>query len=205
MRADFWNERYATDDYVYGRSPNHFFKEQIDSLEPGYLLTLAEGEGRNGVYAAELGWKVTAVDYSAEGRKKALELAGERDVQLTYHIKRVEEFAYPANHFDAVSLIYAHFPPDIRRQVHRKAMESLKDGGRLILEAFHKKQINRNTGGPKDTAMLYSLDELEQDFEEWQVEYSEALTAHIDEGQYHTGEADIVRMVVGKEKGKSIK
>ena len=198
MPEDFWNERYASLEYVYGTSPNLFFKEQIDKLKPGSLLTLAEGEGRNGVYAAEKGWKVTAVDYSKEARKKALRLADERNVRLTYHLQPVENYEYPPNEFDAVSLIYAHFPPDLRRLIHQQAMYSLKKGGLLFLEAYHKKQINRDTGGPKSSDMLYSLDDLTQDFGEWNIIYSEKMTTHIDEGVFHNGVADIVRIVIKK-------
>lgn len=198
MPENFWNERYASKEYVYGTSPNLFFKEQIDKLDPGQLLTLAEGEGRNGVYAAEKGWKVTAVDYSKEGRKKALQLAEERNVRLIYHLQHVENYEYPAHAFDALSLIYAHFPAEMRQLIHRKAMHSLKKGGHLFLEAYHKQQINRDTGGPKNVEMLYSLDDLTHDFEKWNIIYSKKMTTHIDEGMFHNGEADIVRLIVEK-------
>ncbi len=198
MPENFWNERYASQEYIYGTLPNLFFKEQIDILKPGHLLTLAEGEGRNGVYAAQMGWKVTAVDYSEEGRKKAMQLAADRNVHLTYHLKHVEDFDYPENEFDAVSLIYAHFPPDIRHLIHGKAMKSLNRSGRLLLEAFNKKQINRDTGGPKTIGMLYSLDDLIHDFADWNIIYSDEMTIHIDEGEFHNGEADIVRIIVEK-------
>ncbi len=196
MPVKFWNERYAADEYVYGKSPNLFFRDQIDAMKPGKLLTLAEGEGRNGVYAALKGWEVTAVDYSDEGQKKAMKLAREHDISLTYYLTPVEEFDFPEGHYDLVSLIYAHFQPDIRTLVHHKALKSLKKDGRLILEAFNKKQIDRDTGGPKNISMLYSLTELKKDFSDWYISYSEELTTNIDEGEFHRGEADIVRVVV---------
>jgi len=198
MPVRFWNERYAADEYVYGKSPNLFFKEEIDKLKPGNLLTLAEGEGRNGVYAAVNGWQVTAVDYSDEGRKKALKLAEENNVSLTYYLSSIEGFDFSTNHFDAVSLIYAHFKPEVRSLIHRNAMKSLRKEGRLFIEAFNKKQINRETGGPKNIDMLYDMDELRNDFDDSKIIHAEELTTHIQEGKYHSGVADIIRFIVEK-------
>lgn len=67
---DFWNERFAAKEYVYGTDPNSFYKEQLLLLETGSVLFPAEGEGRNAVYAAKLGWDVTAFDSSTEGNAR---------------------------------------------------------------------------------------------------------------------------------------
>ena len=71
---EFWNDRYAKETYVYGTSPNAFFKEQLRLLDVGTILLPAEGEGRNAVYAAKLGWDVYAFDYSAHAHHKAIKL-----------------------------------------------------------------------------------------------------------------------------------
>ena len=71
---EFWNQRYQNEEYVYGKEANVFFSEQLQKLEPSTLLLPAEGEGRNAVFAAKLGWEVTGLDYSEEAKKKALKL-----------------------------------------------------------------------------------------------------------------------------------
>jgi len=82
----FWDERYSQPEYAYGREPNVFFREQIEPLQPGRLLMPAEGEGRNGVYAARKGWVVDAFDISEKGREKALRLAEEMGVAIHYQV-----------------------------------------------------------------------------------------------------------------------
>lgn len=57
----FWNNRYKEKEFAYGIAPNQFFKESINKLKiKGTILLPAEGEGRNAVYAAKKGLKVTA-------------------------------------------------------------------------------------------------------------------------------------------------
>ena len=84
--VDFWDARYEGETYAYGTEPNAYFRQQLDALPPGRLLLLAEGEGRNAVYAAKRGWQVTAVDFSDEGRAKALRLAVAQGVRLDYQV-----------------------------------------------------------------------------------------------------------------------
>jgi len=105
---EFWNERFAQKIYTYGKAPNVFFANQINKLQKGTLLLPAEGEGRNAVYAAIKGWNVTAFDYSEEGRKKALSLSREYDVEIDYQIQHADEFS-DSEKYDAIALIYAHF------------------------------------------------------------------------------------------------
>ncbi|HSI91059.1 MAG TPA: class I SAM-dependent methyltransferase, partial [Adhaeribacter sp.] len=127
----FWNERYSKPEMAYGREPNDFFAEQLRFLEPGRLLLPAEGEGRNAVYAAAKGWQVQAFDYSAAGRDKAHKLAKEAGVTINYELTDAGDFTCEPETFDAVALIYAHFPPELRSQVHARIIKCLKPGGTL--------------------------------------------------------------------------
>lgn len=195
--TDFWNARYGQADFAYGREPNEFLKECLDGIEPGLLLLPAEGEGRNAVYAAGLGWDVVAYDPSIEGMRKAQQLAAERDLAIDYRLVGHADFHAESGAFDAVALIYAHVPGPMQRVLHRKMLDLLKPGGLLILEAFSKQQIGRDSGGPKDLDMLYSKAELEEDFQgmsELAVEECEVVLA---EGPYHEGTAAVAR-IIGK-------
>lgn len=76
---DIWtarcNERYSKEEFAYGEEPNIYLKENLNKLSVGTILFPAEGEVRNAVYAAKIGWIVKAFDISNEGPKKAFQLA----------------------------------------------------------------------------------------------------------------------------------
>jgi SAM-dependent methyltransferase len=165
MMKEFWDERYRSEAYVYGENPNEFLKKNLSHFLPGKILPPAEGEGRNAVYAAQLGWHVFAFDQSIEGKKKAFKLANKHKVNIHYDVCEFKEVKYPPSEFDAIALIFAHFPADKKETYHQKLIQWLKPGGVIILEAFSKKHIqfnsvNEKVGGPRDIGMLYSMDEL---------------------------------------------
>ncbi len=197
MMSDFWNTRYATKEYVYGIEPNEYFKSSIDTLQPGSILLPAEGEGRNAIYAATLGWQVTAFDFSQKGREKALNLARQNEVSIDYRLSDYQHFTCEKQ-FDLVALLYGHFASDIRQSYHRKICKFIKPGGTLLLEAFSKKQINNDSGGPKNPDALYDLDMLAEDFSILQVNTLEEVTKELKEGDFHSGKADIIRLIAVK-------
>lgn len=194
---EFWNSRFAASqtEYVYGTSPNVFFEQELRKITPGHLLLPAEGEGRNAVFAARLGWKVTAFDISEAGREKAMQLAREFGVEehISYSIADFESFTAPAGNFDALGLCYAHVSSSKRRQVHRRLAELLKPGGGVILEAFSKAQLGRNSGGPQNEKMLYSADDLKEDFSSLQQLLLSTEETELAEGRFHAGTASVVR------------
>ena len=201
---EFWNERYANEAYAYGKKPNVFFAQQLDMLDSGKLLLPAEGEGRNAVYAAAHGWEVDAFDMSASGKMKAEQLAKEQDVEINYQVGSVEEMSYPEGHFDALALIYAHFPPGNKSAYHRILSKYLKPGGVVIFEAFSKSHLKFNTvdarsGGPKNEAMLFSTEELQADFPDFEIQLLVEEEVQLSEGDFHNGPAAVVRFV-GKKK-----
>ncbi len=191
---EFWNERFASPEYVYGIAPNAFFKEQLDRLPPGKILMPADGEGRNGVYAATRGWEVVARDISEEGKKKAEKLAATNKVTLEYQIGDFEEMLLQPGYFDCVGLIFAHFQVGKRALFHKKIVEALKPGGFVILEGFHKTQLGNPSGGPKELGLLFSEEELKSDFSglsELQIIRQELI---LHEGAFHEGVASVIRL-----------
>ena len=80
--TNFWDERYQTDEYVFGEQPNAFLASQVDLVRRHRrALAVADGEGRNGVWLAEQGLEVVSIDASAVGLAKARRLAA-RDEAL---------------------------------------------------------------------------------------------------------------------------
>jgi ubiquinone/menaquinone biosynthesis C-methylase UbiE len=192
--SQFWNERYAVEEYVYGTKPNRFYCEQLEKLPPGKILFPAEGEGRNAVHAATKQWQVTAFDTSIEAKKKAEKLATKNNINLIYHHSDYETIKLEKESFDCVVLIYAHIQPEKRKAYHQKMASFLKPGGTLILEAFSKNQIKYNTGGPKNMEMLYSNKELHNDFSFFSELSVYETEIELDEGPFHNGSASVVRV-----------
>ncbi len=192
--TEFWNERYATVEYAYGTEPNLFFRDNLKSISPGKILFPAEGEGRNAVFAARMGWDVTAFDVSTEGKKKAEQLAANNQVKISYLIENFENVSFPVNYYDCIVLIFAHMHPAKRKELHQKLVSFLKPGGILILEGFSKKQINNNSGGPRDINMLFSKDELQSDFGFFSELTITEADYILDEGPFHQGIASVIRI-----------
>jgi len=188
-----WDDRYSASQFVYGKEPNGFFSAELSKREPGRILLPGEGEGRNAVHAARSGWEVDAFDQSRVGRDKALAYASEVNVQINYEVCPLEEFHFKANQYDVVALVYFHGAQTEREYLHRKAIESLKPGGRLILEAFHKEQLGKSTGGPGSLNMLFDEEMLLSDFTGLKPELIEKQILTLNEGAYHQGEASVIR------------
>jgi cyclopropane fatty-acyl-phospholipid synthase-like methyltransferase len=197
MNPQFWNARYDQPDYVYGLAPNEYFKKKIDALTPGELLLPLEGEGRNALYACQKGWLVDAVDFSDVARKKAVDLFRQHNCHVNYSINEIQDFT-PPRRYDAISLIYAHFSEDNREAIHRSFIQYLKPGGFLILEAFHKKQLGKNSGGPQNISMLYDEELLARDFQDMKFLEITETQKELNEGDHHKGIAHIIRWFMQK-------
>ncbi|MCU0350357.1 MAG: class I SAM-dependent methyltransferase [Flavobacterium sp.] len=191
----FWNERYAASNFAYGKESNQFLKENLHFLPKGKVLFVAEGEGRNAIFAAKNGFEVSAFDYSESGQQKALMLAQEQGVSVDYLVSDVLELPYEKESFDGIVLIFAHFPAEIRKQAHLKLLELLKPGGKIIFEAFGKEQLNYTSGGPKDIDMLFSEGEVRNEFPGISFDSLSTEKTVLDEGLFHQGEGVVVRFV----------
>lgn len=195
-----WNDRYQEKEFAYGTKPNKFLEEQILKLKKGKILFGAEGEGRNSVYAAKIGWDVYAFDISTEGKNKALNLAKTNNVSIDYQIGLLPEMNYKNEEFDVIALIYAHFPSNIKSEYHKLLNTKLKKGGIIIIEAFDKKNLayrnkNPKIGGPANLESLFSIEELKLDFENYEVLELVEKEIELNEGIYHNGKGFVTRFV----------
>lgn len=188
-----WDARYSTEEYVYGTEPNHFFAECLKALEPGKLLLPGEGEGRNATWAAQMGWRVDAFDQSIAGHEKAMRLAKERGVKFSYQILGVEQFVAKHDAYDVTALIFLHLPQPLRSKFHRAVAESIKLGGHIIIDAFSQKQIDFNSGGPRDLNLLYSKESILGDFPDFDFDVCREEEVNLHEGNFHTGRASVLR------------
>lgn len=199
-KSDFWDERYSVSKYVYGEHPNSYLKEQLKNLPVGSILFVGEGEGRNGVYAAKLGWKVSAYDLSVEGKKKADRLARKHNVQVDYKVGELHELDYQKEQFDAIAVIFTHFHSKLRASMHTELSGYLRPGGYIIMEVFSKKQIDYQVegdsgGGPKNIDMLYTLEDIQSDFENFKFVELQETKKYLMEGDHHNGLSSVIRFV----------
>jgi SAM-dependent methyltransferase len=193
-----WDERYARQEYIYGTEPNKFLKEQLSLLKPGRILFPAEGEGRNAVFAASMGWETDAFDQSVEGQRKAIKLATHRGVSVDYYIQSLNDWNPEPDQYDCIALIFVHLPEGLRQQVHNAVIRSLKPGGTLLLEAFTLNQLPRTSGGPKTAELLFTRELIVSDFKELIfTEFAETQTT-LNEGPLHQGLADVIQLTALK-------
>jgi len=208
MSKQFWDDRYSKETFAYGEVPNRFLSQNLPSISPGRILFPAEGEGRNAVYAALLGWDVVAFDISTAGRFKAEILAHKMGTQFEYQPASALDFSYGSESFDAVALIYSHFPRPIKDHFHSMIQECLKPGGIIIMEAFslanlEYQKTNPYIGGPSDPDMLYTVDEVRIAFPDIDLDYLEQVVIELHEGVYHNGTGSVIRCIGTKKEKPS--
>lgn len=200
MSLEFWNERYATDDYVFGTAPNVFLASQAHRLKPGQrALAIADGEGRNGVWLAEQGLKVHAIDFSPAALAKANKLARERGVTLESEQADVLAWTWPEAAYDVVVAIFIQFasPPE-RERIMEGIRRTLKPGGTLILQGYTPRQIEYGTGGPSNPGNMYVEADLRRWFGDWNIEHLAEHDSVISEGAHHHGLSALIDLVAVK-------
>ncbi len=189
-----WNERYSEAGYVYGTEPNAFLAEHAHLLH-GPVLSVAEGEGRNGVYLASLGLEVHGVDGSHVGLSKARALARSRNVEIRTQVADLAEYEPEPDHYRSVVSISAHLPSAIRHRLYPLLEQCLKAGGILLLEAYSETQLGRNTGGPRDADMLMTPAKIRAEFPQLEPRLLREVEREVLEGRAHTGMASVVQFI----------
>ncbi|WP_291141481.1 class I SAM-dependent methyltransferase [Flavobacterium sp. UBA7680] len=195
-----WDDRYSSEEFAYGEEPNNYLKEQLEKLNPGAILFPAEGEGRNAIFAAKLDWNVSAFDISEEGKNKAIRLAVANNVSIDYQVGELETLDFHTDQFEAIALIYAHFPAEIKSAIHKQLDKLLCKNGIIIFEAFSKKHleylaINEKVGGPKDIESLFSIEEIKSDFPNYEIIELEEKEIELNEGLFHNGKGSVIRFI----------
>lgn len=200
MSSAFWDERYATDDYIFGTAPNRFLESQAAYIRPGMqALSIADGEGRNGVWLAGQGARVHAVDFSAAALDKARKLASARGVTLEFEQADVLDWNWPDAAYDLVAAIFIQFaPPPERDRIVAGIRRCLKPGGLLILQGYTPKQVEFGTGGPPHAANMYTAELLRDWFGDWDILHLAEHESVISEGSHHHGLSALIDLVARK-------
>lgn len=163
MDSREWDERYSYDGYTWKTEPNQFVAAELADLPPGRALDLAAGEGRNSVWLAGRGWRVTAVDFSRVGLAKGRKLAAERDVDVDWVVADLVDYTPSTGVFDLVLIAYLHLDPPSRAVVLTRATAALAPGGTLFMVGHDVANLTEGTGGPQDPTVLYTVGALRAD------------------------------------------
>ena len=160
MEAHDWDERYRATTLLWTERPNQFLVEEVSGLRPGRALDLGTGEGRNAVWLAEQGWRVTAVDFSRVALDRGAAIAQRSGVDVEWVHADLTQYRPAAAAFDLVVILYLHLPPDARRGVLGQAMSALRPGGRLLIVGHDLENRVAGHGGPQDPSVLYTPDQI---------------------------------------------
>lgn len=193
---DFWDERYSADGFTYGVMPNDLLRTRAGDLpHPGPIVSLGEGEGRNAVFLASLGFHVTGVDGSAVGLDKAQRLAASTGVTIRTVCADLGVFDLGEATWGGVISIWCHLPTALRRDLHGRIARAIRPGGVFLLEHYHPMQVPYKTGGPTDTTMLLTVDELRQAFPGWTELHAFEGEREVHEGPLHDGLSYVTQWV----------
>ena len=192
-----WEARFAGPDYLFGTAPNAFLKSKAGLVKPGQkALSIADGEGRNGVFLAEQGLDVLAMDFSPTALAKAQALARQRGVTIRTEQADLDTWRWPAEAFDVVVAIFFQFcAPPLRARVFDGIKRALKPGGLLLMEGYTPKQREYKTGGPSEVENLYTRKLLEQSFADFSSVDIREYDSEIHEGSGHGGMSALIDLV----------
>jgi len=193
--APNWDERYGEDGYAFGTEPNDFLVEARRHLPPGMVLCIGDGEGRNSVHLAEMGYEVTSIDTSSVGLAKAIALAMERDVTITTTLADLADYQPAPSSATGVVSIFCHLPSAVRAVAYPRLVDALAPGGVWIMEAYTPEQIGRGTGGPSDPDLLLTELQVADELVGLNTVLLETTERDVIEGRYHSGLASVVRYI----------
>ncbi len=193
-----WDERFSEPGYAYGTEPNGFLTSVADRIPRGKVLCLAEGEGRNAVFLAGLGYDVTAVDTSTVGLEKAEALARNNGVTIETVLADLEDYSIEPGVCQGIVSIFCHLPSVIRAALHERCLRGLAPEGVFVLEGFTPRQLEFGTGGPKNRELLMELEIVRQELPGLRLEIAREIERELTEGKYHKGTAAVVQILAVK-------
>lgn len=195
-----WDERFAKPGYLFGERPSMFIEREAAHIAPAaHVLCVADGEGRNSIWLAEQGFKVTAFDLSPVAMDKARRWAAERGQTVDFHEAGVDDWPWTPQAFDAVAAIFVQFAdPDMRARMFAGMWNTLKPGGLLLVHGYTPKQLEYRTGGPGKVEHLYTADMMRSLLPDAEWVSLRDYEAELDEGSGHAGRSALLDAIARK-------
>ena len=160
MDAAGWDARYAGSDLVWGAQPNQFVARELAGVPAGRALDVGAGEGRNAIWLAGLGWRVTAVDFSAVALDRGRQLAAARGLEVDWVQADLRVYRPEPGGFDVVLVAYIHLVPAELTEVLHRAAAAVAPGGRIVVVGHDRANLTAGVGGPQDPAVLYTAESV---------------------------------------------
>ena len=200
--AEMWDQRFSSEEYAYGKEANVWLSERVSQINPppnNRALFPADGEGRNAVWAATIGWNSEVFDLSIVGKQKCHLLAQEHAVSVDYDVDDLALREFSQQSYDLIACSWFHTPSEIRKVHMPRMLHSLKSGGHFVMEGYHTSQMPLQSGGPKSLDLLFDLDEVLGELTgekapQMHIIHIAVTSTVLDESELHKGQAMVVRI-----------
>jgi SAM-dependent methyltransferase len=176
-----WNRRWAGERAHTSTAASRFLVTEVADLRPGTALDLACGAGRNAVWLAERGWRVTAVDFSGVALGMARGLGAELRVEADWIEADVVSWTPPSRAYDLVCVLYLQLPAIERRTVLARAAEALGAGGTLLIVGHDLLNLTEGWGGPTQPDVLFTPDDVVAEIGDLRVEKAQRVRRIVEE------------------------
>lgn len=194
-----WQQRFDTKTFVYGMEPNEFVKQNYETFKGSKKIgAFAEGEGRNAVFLSTKGYMLTAFDFAQSGLDKTRKFASESHVHVATRLVDLITDEVPVNEFNGAVMIFGHFHKEYQKMVFDKVIQSVKTGGKIMMEMYSEEQINYKTGGPLNINMLYNEKEVFNWCSDYKIEHFYAGEVERYEGELHKGLSHVIQLIIEK-------
>lgn len=194
-----WEQRFATEEFIFGEAVNDYLKANGHFLKPGNALAIADGEGRNSVWLAGQGLQVDAFDFAENAVEKAKLLAQKNQVEVNFVCSDWQSFDWKNEYYDNVVGIFFQFVnPADRALLFAKMHACLKPGGCMLIQGYTAEQLQFNTGGPGMLSHLYDAELMKELLLGYEFLDLSTYTAEINEGKAHKGMSGLLGLVAIK-------
>jgi 2-polyprenyl-3-methyl-5-hydroxy-6-metoxy-1,4-benzoquinol methylase len=182
-RQSLWDQRHAAQQPIESTEPDSTLVDEIGSLRPGRALDLGAGDGRNAIWLAERGWKVTAVDFSQVALERGRSRAEAGGVTVDWQLADLLEWSPEARAYDLVTLFFIHLPGTARRGVYARAADAVAPGGTLLIVAHDRANLADGVGGPQDPDVLVSPGEVADELPGFRIDRAETMRRPTPDGR----------------------
>ena len=182
-RQSLWDQRHAAQQPIESTEPDSTLVDEIGSLRPGRALDLGAGDGRNALWLAERGWKVTAVDFSQVALERGRSRAEAGGVTVDWQLADLLEWSPEARAYDLVTLFFIHLPGTERRGVYARAADAVAPGGTLLIVAHDRANLAGGVGGPQDPDVLVSPGEVAAELPGFRIDRAETMRRPAPDGR----------------------
>src|SRR5262245_42793301 len=197
---EFWDQRFAAPEYIFGTEPNVFLRAHAERFKRGdRVLDIACGEGRNSVWLAGLGCEVTGIDVSPLALGKARRLAAAHGVKVKFTETDIRGWQWQPSRFDAVVCVFIQFAePSQRTHLFEGIEATLTPGGLLVLQGYTPKQLEYKTGGPPQADHMYTEVLLRDAFRNLDILHLREHEEILAEGSKHVGRSALIDLLARK-------